>query len=158
MDNEDFTLEFTVAQAPDAVFAAINDVRGWWSRGLQGVTDRVGGRFVHRVQDLHRCEVEVDVLVPGERVEWTVVDNHFSFTRDTSEWTGTRIVFELAAGDAGTTLKFTHVGLVPGYECHAVCVDGWRNYLGSLRELIETGQGRPNEGAPMTETERSIDG
>lgn len=155
MHDQDFATGFTVSQPPDAVFAAINNVRGWWSQ-VEGVTDQVGGRFVHRVQDLHRCEIEVAALVPGERVEWTVVANRFSFTRDENEWTGTRIVFRILPEAGGARVEFTHVGLVPSYECHAVCVDGWTHYLASLRALIETGQGNPNEGEPMTDTERSV--
>lgn len=156
MDQPGFTASFNVPQPADAVFAAINDVRGWWSR-VEGETRRVGGRFVHQVQDLHRCEIEVDALEPGARVEWRVIANRFSFTRDHSEWTGTRIVFRIVPLADGTRVEFTHVGLVPSYECHAVCVDGWTHYLASLRALIETGQGHPNEGEPMTDTERSLE-
>ena len=48
------------------------------------------------------------------------------------------------AGDGGTTLTFTHVGLVEDHECYGVCVQGWDFYVGqSLRELVETGTGRP---------------
>ncbi|HEV7367812.1 hypothetical protein [Arenibaculum sp.] len=44
MSDNSFSTSFTVAQPPEAVFAAINDVRGWWSDGIEGQADRIGGR------------------------------------------------------------------------------------------------------------------
>src|SRR3546814_9969795 len=87
MDPRDFTSGFTVDQAPDIVFAAICNVRGWWSADITGNADRVGDQFVHRVRDLHRCEIAIKQMVPGRKIVWTVLDNHFSFTRDATEWT-----------------------------------------------------------------------
>src|SRR3546814_11056849 len=106
MDSRDFTTGFTVDQTPDAVFAAICDVRRWWSTDITGRADRVGDRFVHRVRELHRCEIEVKQMVPGSRIVWTVLDNHFSFTGDATEWTGTDIVFEITKSGDRTELRF----------------------------------------------------
>jgi uncharacterized protein YndB with AHSA1/START domain len=146
----------TVPQQPAAVFAAINDVRRWWSEGIQGRAGAVGDRFTHRVLDLHRCELQVEELIPGERVVWTVVDNHFNFTKDKTEWKGTHIVFEIARRGDRTELRFTHVGLVPDYECYEVCKDGWGTYIESLRSLITTGKGNPNVGEALTESEHAL--
>src|SRR3546814_4930718 len=66
MDTRGFTSGFTVDQAPDTVFAAICNVRGWWSADITGNADRVGDRFVHRVRDLHRCEIEIKQMVRSE--------------------------------------------------------------------------------------------
>lgn len=156
MTDQSFTSRFEVAASPDAVFAAICNVRGWWSEGVVGAADKVGDLFTHSVRDLHRCDLQVAEMVPGRKIEWVVLDNHFSFTRDTTEWTGTRIVFELARVGGGTEVRFTHVGLVPEYECHEVCVDGWTTYLASLRDLIATGKGRPNFGEARTSSEAAL--
>lgn len=155
MSNDSFATSFTVDQSPEAVFAAINDVRGWWS-DIEGQADRIGGRFTHRVLDLHRCDIEVKELVPGRKVAWTVIDNYFNFTEDETEWKGTEIVFEIAEAGDGTEVSFTHVGLVPDYECYEVCSDGWSTYIDSLRSLITTGKGRPNVGEPMTDSEQAL--
>ncbi len=37
-----FTSSFTVSKKPEQVFAAINTVRGWWSRGLKGESNKSG--------------------------------------------------------------------------------------------------------------------
>ncbi len=143
--NSSFTAAFAVDQTPDEVFQAINDVRGWWSEDIEGDTGKAGGEFTYRYWDVHRCRIKVAELVPGERVAWRVLDNYFDFTRDKSEWKGTEIHFEITTRDGKTEIRFTHVGLVPGYECFDVCSNAWDFYLStSLRALIRTGRGLPN--------------
>jgi hypothetical protein len=156
MTERNYTTTFAVPQDPAAVFAAINKVRAWWSEGIEGDAETIGGRFTHRVMDLHRCDIEVKDLVPGEKVVWTVLDNYFSFTKDKTEWKGTDMVFDIARRGGRTEVRFTHVGLVPEYECYDVCQDGWRTYIDSLQALITTGQGQPNVGEALTESEQLL--
>jgi hypothetical protein len=159
MNNHNFTTHFTVEQTPDAAFAAITNVRGWWSQAINGPTDTAGGEFDYRFQDVHRCRIRVTDLIPGRKVVWLVLDNYFSFTQDETEWTGTTIVFDISRTGDGTEVRFTHEGLVPEYECYHACTEGWSTYINkSLRALIETGKGDPNVGDPMTGTERALAG
>ncbi len=157
MNDQNFTTSFTVDSTPDAVFAAINNVRGWWSEEISGPTDRAGETFDYRYRDMHRCTIKVVDLVSARKVAWHVVENHFSFTEDETEWTGTDIVFEIAERHGKTEVRFTHVGLVPDYECFEICSDGWTTYInGSLQALIKSGKGRPNVGEPMNASERAL--
>jgi hypothetical protein len=83
--------------------------------------------------------------MPGKRVVWHVLHNDFNFIEDKSEWNGTDIVFEIARKGDKTEVRFTHLGLVPAYECYDVCSNAWSGYItGSLRNLIATGKGQPN--------------
>lgn len=142
--NESYSTAITLGATPEEVYAAVIDVRAWWSGAIDGDTTTVGGEFDYAYEDVHRCRIRVTRAVPGERVEWLVVENRFSFTEDPAEWVGTRMVFEIAPAPDGTALTFTHVGLVESHECYGVCVQGWGFYIGhSLRELIEAGAGRP---------------
>ncbi|RJT29287.1 SRPBCC domain-containing protein [Mesorhizobium waimense] len=157
MTNRNLTTAFTVDQTPEAAFAAINNVRGWWSEEIQGRTDKSGEDFDYHYSDLHRCKIKVTELVPGKKVAWRVLDNYFSFTVDKTEWTGTEMIFDISAKDGKTEVRFTHQGLVPDYECYDACSDGWRTYINdSLRSLIATGKGHPNVGDPMTDSERTL--
>ena len=135
----------TTNHSAEEVFAAINNVRGWWSEEIKGPTDKLGAEFTYHHENVHRCKMKITEFVPGEKVVWLVLDNYFNFTEDKTEWTGTKIIFEVSNKDAKTQLRFTHEGLVPEYECFKVCSNAWGSYInGSLRSLIETGKGRPN--------------
>ena len=141
-----FTSAFTVSQSPDEVFAAINNVRGWWSGDIDGSTDELGAEFTYRYQDVHRSKQKITELVRGKRVAWHVVEGYLQFTVDKTEWTGTDITFDISQVEGGTEVRFTHVGLVPDYECFESCSSAWGFYINnSLRSLITTGKGDPNK-------------
>jgi uncharacterized protein YndB with AHSA1/START domain len=150
MNDQSFSITFSVPAIPEETFAAINDVRGWWSRDVDGPTDAVGAEFSYRGNsdgvNVHRAQIRVTDLVAGKRVAWLVVDNWMSFIEDQREWTGTRITFDISPTPEGAQVHFSHRGLVPAYECHDVCVDAWTFFMqDSLRGLITTGLGRPME-------------
>jgi hypothetical protein len=145
MTSINFTTTFTVDQTPDEVFAAINDVRGWWSGEIDGNTYALGDEFTYRYADVHRSTQRITELVPGERVVWHVLDGYLNFVDDKTEWTGTAITFDLARVADKTELRFTHVGLTPEGECFESCSTAWGFYINtSLRNLITTGNGQPN--------------
>jgi Activator of Hsp90 ATPase homolog 1-like protein len=145
VNDQDYTSTIQVEQSPDEVFAAINDVRAWWSGEIDGETDKLGAKFTYRYKDLHRATQEITELVPGKKVVWHVLDGRINFVTHKTEWTGTDIVFAISRKGNQTELQFTHVGLVPSFECYSECSDAWRSYIqGSLRSLITTGKGFPN--------------
>jgi NAD(P)-dependent dehydrogenase (short-subunit alcohol dehydrogenase family) len=136
---------FVVDQTPDQAFAAINDVRAWWSGELDGPTDTLGSEFTYTVADVHYTRFRITELDPARRVAWRVLDSCLSFTAEQEEWTGTTITFDIAERPEGTVVTFTHEGLRPDHECYDVCANAWGEYInGSLRDLITTGTGRPN--------------
>jgi hypothetical protein len=146
MKTQDYTTSFTVDQTPEEAFNAINNVRGWWSENIEGSTDKLAAEFTYRYEDVHFCKIRITELVPGKKVVWHVLDNRFNFTKDKSEWKGTKIVFEVSKNGDKTETQFTHLGLVPEYECFDVCSNAWGSYInGSLRSLITTGKGQPNQ-------------
>ncbi len=146
MTAKDYTISFTVDQTPEQVFAAVTNVRGWWSGEIDGATDRLGAQFTYRYQDLHRSTQKITELVPGKKVVWHVVDAEINFVKNKREWNGTDVVFEIARKGGKTELRFTHVGLVPTIECYGKCAGAWGFYINeSLRRLITTGKGAPNE-------------
>lgn len=145
MRNSHYTTTFAVQQSPEEVFDAINNPRRWWSQAIEGDTDRLGAEWTYRYQDVHRATFRITELVPGKKVVWHVVDNYFNFVKDSKEWTGNDLVFDIERKGDRTEVRFTQVGLVPAYECYDVCSNAWSSYVtGSLRNLITTGEGQPN--------------
>ena len=146
MSDQNYTTSFTVGQSPEEVFAAINNVRGWWSGEIDGHTDKLGAEFKYRYKDLHKTTQKITELIPGKKVVWHVVESNINFVNDKTEWNGTDIVFEITKKGGKTELRFTHVGLVPAFECYGDCSGAWGFYINdSLRSLITTGKGQPNK-------------
>jgi hypothetical protein len=146
MDKRSFTTTFSVDQSPEQVFDAINNVRSWWSGEIDGRTDALGAEFTYSYKTLHRTTQKITEWLPGKKVVWHVVDSHLEFVADKNEWDGTELVFEIEKRGDKTELRFTHVGLVPAFECYGDCSGAWGYYVNdSLQKLITTGKGEPNE-------------
>jgi uncharacterized protein YndB with AHSA1/START domain len=143
--SRDFTISITVDQPPEAVFAAINNVRGWWSEEVSGETGSVGSDFSYRHGDVHYSKQTIAELVPGRRVVWHVDEARLSFANDPEEWVGTEISFEIEPGQDTTELRMTHRGLTENLECYEACSEAWTFYVAeSLRSLVTTGVGHPD--------------
>ena len=158
MSAQDFTTTLIVDQSPEEVFNAVTNVRGWWSEQIDGNTAKLNDEFDYHYEDVHRCKVKLIKVIPNAKIVWLVEKNYFKFTEDETEWTGTKPTFEISEKDGKTALRFTHVGLVPDYECFDICRDSWTNYIqNSLKKLITTGKGQPNgKDKPQTENEKKL--
>ena len=158
MSESDFTTTLFVDQSPQEVFHAVTNVRGWWSEEIRGGTEKLNDEFAYHFEDIHRCKMKLIEVIPEKKVVWLVLDNYFKFTKDTSEWKGTKVIFEISQKNSKTALVMTHQGLVPTYECFEICRDAWTSYIqNSLRNLIVTGKGEPNgKDKPGTENEKKL--
>jgi Activator of Hsp90 ATPase homolog 1-like protein len=155
MTTSDFTIPLLLDKTPAEVFNAIQNVRGWWSEEIEGYTEKLHDEFTYHFEDLHYCQLKLTEVIPNEKVVWLVKYNYFKHTKDKSEWTGTKVIFEIARKENQTQLHFTHLGLTPEFECFDVCSNGWNQYIRqSLVSLIKTGEGLPNAtGKPRTDDE-----
>lgn len=173
MENKDYTATILVNQDPTTVFNAINNPRAWWSEEIKGSAVKLNDEFNYHFEDIHRCRIKIIELIPDQKVVWLVLDNYFKpgifedtsrqspgngFTNDKNEWKDTKISFEIFQKENKTQLRFTHLGLVPAFECYEVCSNGWAHYIHqSLFDLITTGKGKPNStGTPMTTDEEKF--
>ena len=138
MSDNDSTTAF--AQSPDAVFAAINNVRAWRSGEIDGVTDQLGAEFTYRYKDVHLSTQSIMEMVSGPRVIWRVIDAEINFVKDTGEWNGTSVGFDItprgekSCGSCTRTWSLT-------IECYGGCSGAWGFVGESLRSLITTGTG-----------------
>jgi len=158
MTASDFTLSILVEQTPHQVFNAINNVRGWWSENIEGNTAKLHDEFIYQYEDVHHCRMKLIEVIPDTKVVWLVESNYFKFTKDTSEWTGNKISFEISKKENKTQLRFTQQGLIPEYECYDICANAWTQYIQqSLYNLITKVKGQPNaHGKPTTADEERL--
>jgi len=59
MEKTDFTTTLLVEQSPTEAFNAINNVRGWWSEEIEGITDKLNEEFTYHYEDVHRCKIKL---------------------------------------------------------------------------------------------------
>ena len=52
MKDHSYTTSFAVDHTAEEVFDAINNARGWWSKEIEGDTDKLGEEFTFRVKDV----------------------------------------------------------------------------------------------------------
>jgi len=158
MEKKNYTATIEVAKSAKDVFNDIKEVSKWWSKDYEGNSTNLNDEFVICHPGAHFSKQKLIEVIPDKKVVWFVVDNYFKFTQDKSEWTGTKIIFEISRKDNRTEVRFTHLGLVPEYECFDVCSNGWTHYIRqSLLGLIATGKGQPNKtGSPMTTDEEKL--
>lgn len=143
MTTTSFTTTLLISQTATEVYNAINNVRGWWQGEIIGSTDQLNDEFSYQMKTFHFSKQRVIELIPNKKIVWLVTDSNLSFLSNKSEWTGTKICFEITEIDNKTQLLFTHDGLYPEIECYNACSNGWSKLIQeSLLSLVTTGKGK----------------
>lgn len=120
--------------------ATAEGVAGWWTTDTTG-TAKSGGkvkvRFHHKDRGLiGEMDFEMTKLEAARAVCWRVLAGP-------PEWIGTDITFDLVQEGEMTLVTFGHRRWKEPVEFMAHCSMKWAVFLLSLRELMETGKGRP---------------
>ena len=142
MNQRDFTTSIQVDKTPMEAYDAINNVRAWWPGEIEGNTEKLNDEFTYRYKNFHYSKQKLVEVIPGKKVVWLVTDSNLNFVENRNEWTGTKIIFEISEKNNKTEVRFTHLGLVPQYECFDSCSNAWTDIIrNGLRSLITTGKG-----------------
>ena len=121
----------------EAVYRALSTIAGlssWWTSTTTG--ESAPGAVIDFRFNAHVVRMRVDRLERNKAVGWTCVD-------DGGDWHDTRIAFDLTEKDGRTTVRFGHRGWREANDHMAHCSMKWATFLLSLREVAETGKGRP---------------
>jgi uncharacterized protein YndB with AHSA1/START domain len=120
--------------------STIDGLSGWWTENTTG-TSKVGGTIEFRFQLpsgelLGSMGMEVLKLELNKQVHWRCISGP-------PEWIGTDIIFDLSVEEPYTVVLFTHKNWREQVEFTAHCSMKWATFLLSLKQLIETGKGKP---------------
>lgn len=121
--------------------ATVEGVAGWWTNETSGSSE-VGGKIDVRfltpeAKEIGAMSMEVIALEPNKKVQWRV-------TAGPDEWVGTDIVFDMYQEGEYTIVLFAHKNWRQAVEFMAHCSMKWAVFMLSLRELVETGKGKPS--------------
>ncbi len=128
----------------ETVYAALATTHGvsrWWTNDVTG--DSAVGSTLTFAFRLPSGELKgsmvmrVQALNDASRVLWECIDGP-------PEWIGTQISFDLTAEDNQTTVRFAHRGWKEEVAFTAHCSMKWAVFLLSLRDFVQTGEGRPS--------------
>jgi hypothetical protein len=136
MKDQSFNIDIGFDAPPDVVFECIKDIPAWWTTDFDGSTANLHDEFVIHHPGSHCSKQKLIENIPGKKIVWLVTEGRLDWLeKDKAEWTGTRMVFELAPQGDKTLLHFTHEGLVPEKECYIRCSEGWTMVI--MKRLVE---------------------
>ncbi len=133
-----------IRASADAIYQALTTqagLAGWWTRQVDGTFS--GGHSV--LNETIRFDfgpggfdMRVQELSPEKRVAWECETGP-------EDWIGSHIEFDLRKAEKGdmTLVFLRHRDWKAYSEFTAHCSMKWATFLLSLKELVETGRGRP---------------
>lgn len=142
MGNKDFTSSISANISATEAIKRISNVPGWWGVTVTGTSEKQNDTFTVKMTGDSFFNFTVEELIPGKRVVWLVTDCYMPWYSDKTEWTNTRLIFDVTEKNGATELNFKHEGLTPDVECYKDCESGWTHWIGtSLLSYLTTGKG-----------------
>ncbi|MDX1353476.1 MAG: SRPBCC domain-containing protein [Thiomicrorhabdus sp.] len=124
--------------SPAKIYSALTTDDGlalWWTNDISGAED-VGSTIKFRFNGAGPDFV-VTELIPNKAVRW----QHSGHVPES--WMGTEILFQLQVDGQQTFVRFTHSNWQESTDFMAHCSTKWAVFLISLKDAMETNQGRP---------------
>ena len=124
-----------------AALSTVEGVAGWWTKETTGVS-KSGGHIEVRFlspsgKEIGSMNMEVMELDPSKKVHWR-------FKSGPAEWVGTDVIFNLSQDGDYTIVLFGHKNWREAVEFTSHCSMKWATFMLSLKDLVETGKGKPS--------------
>src|SRR5262245_46112775 len=123
-----------------AALATIEGVAGWWTKETTGVS-KPGGNIEFNFstpsgERIGGFSMQVAAPHPNKEVHWRC-------TSGPEEWIGTDVTFKLSQDGDYAIVRFGHRNWREAGEFTEHCSTKWATFMLSLKDLVETGQGKP---------------
>ena len=119
----------------ETVFNAIastEGLSGWWTATTGDCSP--GSKLVFHFGE-HKVNMDVLKSINNQRVVWKNIDD--------GQWKDTLFTFDLQPNGDQIMVNFTHANWKEVTELFTHCSTKWAVFLVSLKDYLETGQGRP---------------
>ena len=144
MKTQDYHSTFVANVTAKEAFDKISSVSEWWSTNFEGESQKLNDIFTVRFPDGDMYKIKVSEFIPDKKIAWQVIDSHQTWVANATEWTGTKILWEVSAQKEDTRIDMTHIGLAPSIECYDKCTLGWDYLLNkSLFKFLSENKGLP---------------
>lgn len=123
---------------PEKIYQALTTDSGlaaWWTTDTSGAGE-VGSMIKFCFND-QALEFVVTELITNNLVRWQHAGT------EPEAWTETEILFQLQDGGEQTFVRFTHSNWKEPSDFMAHCSTKWAVFLLSLKDVMETGKGKP---------------
>ncbi|SLM49843.1 Activator of Hsp90 ATPase 1 family protein [Nitrospira japonica] len=124
-----------------AALSTVEGIAGWWTKDTSSsskVGEQIRVRFLSTAgKEIGSMAMDVVALEPNRKVQWRL-------TAGPEEWLDTEVIFNLSQDGDYTIVLFGHNNWREANEFTAHCSMKWATFLLSLRELVETGKGKPS--------------
>ena len=142
MKNQDFQYSLTTSKKQNEVFAYLLNPKNWWlglfGETIEGNSKDINDEFSFRAGDgVHYSNQKLVEVETNKKIIWLVTESNLSYLKNTNEWAGTKICFDIEQEDNMTKITFTHKGLIPQIECYGSCSSAWTQYLQNLKEHLK---------------------
>jgi uncharacterized protein YndB with AHSA1/START domain len=131
----DIFQHFPINAAARRVFEAVSTPAGldaWWSKSASGRPEE-GAEYELGFGPGFEWRARVSRYVPDAEFELELLEAD-------DDWRGTRIGFSLEENEAGTQVRFHHLGWPESNEHYRVSCYCWSMYLRLLRRYVERGE------------------
>lgn len=132
-----------VKASPEEIYLTLTEparLARWWTSDTRGSGAAVGdtlefwfGKYCQKFS--------VTALIPGQRVAWKAPAG-----QGADEWEQTEISFDISRDAKQSLIHFRHGGWKNNSPFLAHCSMKWATFMLSLKNLLETGAGRPAPG------------
>lgn len=112
----------------------LDGLASWWTNDASG-NPIEGGTVTFTFGENGGFDMRV-VKSDPQHVHWECIEGP-------EEWLGTRIEFDTHTRDTHNQMMFRHVGWKEESPFFHHCSTKWATFLLSLRDYVETGEGRP---------------
>jgi hypothetical protein len=121
--------------------STVEGIAGWWTKETS-VSSKIGGTIEVRFhspdgKEIGRMSMDVVALDSNKNVHWRL-------TAGPEEWVRTDVIFNLSQEGEYTIVLFGHKNWREANEFMSHCSTKWATFLLSLKELVETGTGKPS--------------
>jgi hypothetical protein len=153
MTQRDYTATISAKIGANEAIDRISRVPDWWTKGFTGASAKPGDTFTVRFGETF-VDFRVTEVIPAKRIVWQVTDCNLHFIPNKKEWNNTSVVWDVSAERELTSVRMTHVGLIPQHQCYQNCEQGWNFFVKeSLLKLLTENKGLPDGKTRRLETE-----